>query len=60
MKKRGHRLLAWGARVGGAALLFWRLGGGLFPLSLAAAQPIGAGLLLALLALAAHAGRQGG
>lgn len=38
MKKRGRRLLAWGAGVGGATLLFWRLGGGLFPLSLAAPQ----------------------
>lgn len=60
MKKGGRRLLAWGAGIGGAALLFWRLGGGPSPLSLAAAQPIGAGLLLALLAMAAHAGRQGG
>lgn len=60
MKKGGRRLLAWGVGVGGAALLFWRLRGDLSPLPLAAGQPIGTGLLLALLALAAHAGRQGG
>lgn len=59
MREKGCRLLAWGAGAGGAALFFWRLGGGLAPLSPAAAQPVGAGLLLALLALAAHAGQRG-